>query len=308
MKLTLACPGIKDRKVAENEKLIFLSFPTLFLNYTMRLILLLFLFYNTSIFAQDKDKNIRSFKISSTILKEDRFFDVYIPSSSKSKFEVIYVLDGQAQFINVVNALKQLNQNEKIVVGIGNVWLRDRDYTPTHVNSSPFLDSKAAAVSGGGKSFVSHVENELLPYIKSHYPVDTSAMLIGHSLGGLIAMDILLNHSYLFQKYLIIDPSMWWDDCKLLNQSKEILKKDFHPTFLFLAMANTRNKDKENIETIRNDTTLKTALIRPSLLLLDYLKANSKNKIKMDWKYYKDYDHMTVFQPAVKDGLMFLLK
>ena len=73
-------------------------------------------------------------------------------------------------------------------------------------------------------------------------------------------------------------------------------------------MANTRNKDKGNIEAIRNDTTQNTGLIRPSLLLLDYLKASSKNKIKMDWKYYKDYDHMTVFQPAVNDGLIFLLK
>jgi len=274
----------------------------------MPLILLLLLFYSTSILAQDRDKNIRSFKLSSTVLKEDRFFDIYIPSSSKSKFEVIYVLDGQAQFINVVNALKQLDQNEKIVVGIGNIWLRDRDYTPTHVNSSPFLDSKAAAVSGGGKSFISHLEKELIPYIKSHYPVDTSAILIGHSLGGLIAMDILLNHSYLFQKYVIIDPSMWWDDCNLLNQSKEILKRNSYPTFLFLAIANTRNKDKDNIEAIRNDTTQNTALIRPSLLLLDYLKASSNDKIKMDWKYYKGYDHMTVFQAAVNDGLIFLLK
>ena len=103
----------------------------------MPLILLLFLFYSTSIFGQDTDKNITSFKLYSTVLKEDRFFDIYVPSSLKSKFEVIYVLDGQAQFINVLNALKKLNQNEKIVVGIGNIWSRDRDYTPTHVNSSP---------------------------------------------------------------------------------------------------------------------------------------------------------------------------
>jgi exonuclease III len=87
----------------------------------------------SALFAQDK---IMSFKLYSTVLKEDRFFNIYIPSSSRSKFEVIYVLDGQAQFNNVVNALKQLNQNEKIVVGIGNIWLRDRDYTPTHVNST----------------------------------------------------------------------------------------------------------------------------------------------------------------------------
>jgi len=270
----------------------------------MPLILLLFLFYSTTVFAQD---SIRSFKLYSTVLKEDRFFNIYIPSSSKSKFEVIYVLDGQAQFFNVVNALKQLNQSEKIIVGIGNIWLRDRDYTPTHVNSSPFVDSMAAAVSGGGKNFVSHLEKELIPYINSHYPADTSRILIGHSLGGLIAMDILLNHSYLFRKYVLIDPSMWWDECKLVNQSKELLKNNFQQTFLFLAIANTRNKDKDNIEAIRNDTTQNTALIRPDLLLLDNLKASSKSSIIMDWKFYKDYEHMSVFQPAVNDGLKWIM-
>ena len=67
-------------------------------------------------------------------------------------------MDGQAQFVNVTNALKQQGLNQKIIVGIGNIWLRDRDYTPTHVNASPFIDSMAAAVSGGGKNFVAHLE------------------------------------------------------------------------------------------------------------------------------------------------------
>lgn len=273
----------------------------------MPLFLLLVLFCSTSILAQDT-ANTRSFKLYSTVLQEERFFDVYIPSSSNIRFEVIYVLDGQAQFINVINALKQIGQNQKIVVGVGGIWLRDRDYTPTHINSSPFLDSMAAAVSGGGKNFISHLEKELIPYVNLHYPADTSRILIGHSLGGLIAMDILLNHSNLFHKYVIIDPSMWWDDCKLVKQSRELLNKTFKQTFLFLAVANTMKKDKNNIEAIRKDTTQNTALIRPGVLLLDYLRASSKNNIKLNWKYYKDYDHMSVFQPAVNDGLKFLLK
>lgn len=272
----------------------------------MPLFLLLFLFCSTLIFAQDT-VNIKSFKLYSTILKEERFFEVYIPPSSEKKFEVVYVLDGQAQFVDVVSTLKQLGQTQKIVVGVGNIWLRDKDYTPTHVSSSPFLDGAAAAVSGGGKNFVSHLEKELIPYINLHYPADTSGILIGHSLGGLIAMDILLNHSSLFRKYVIIDPAMWWDDGRLVKQSEELLKKTFPPTFLFLAIANTKNKDKSNIEAIRKDTTKDTELIRPGLLLLDYLKASPNNGIKLDWKYYKDDDHMSVFLPAVNDALKFLL-
>jgi uncharacterized protein len=273
----------------------------------MRLYLFLLLFPSTSGFAQDTT-HIKAFKLYSTILKEERFFDIYFPPASKSKPDVIYVLDGQAQFINVVNTLKRLGQNEKIIVGIGNIWLRDRDYTPSHVNSSPFLESRAAELSGGGQNFILHLEKELIPYINSLYPTGTSKIIIGHSLGGLIAMDILFNHTDMFHKYVIIDPSMWWDDCNLLKQSGEILKKVFPETYLFLAIANTMSKDKNNIEAVRADTTQGTAQIRPGLFLLDYLRASSKNNIKLDWKFYKDEDHMSVFQPAVIDGLKFILK
>jgi uncharacterized protein len=272
----------------------------------MPLLLFLLLLYGSALFAQDTG-NTKSFKLYSTILKEERFFEVYTPSSSKEKFEVIYVLDGQAQFTNVVNALKRSGQDQKIIVGIGNIWLRDRDYTPTHISSSVFVDSMAAVVSGGGEKFISHLENELIPFINLHYPADTSKILIGHSLGGLIAVNILLNHSNLFHKYIIIDPSMWWDDCKLARQSRELKPKAFPQTSLFLAIANTRGKDKNSIEAIRKDTTQNTVQIRPGLLLLDNLNASLGNTIKLDWKYYKDYDHMSVFQPALNDGLKFIL-
>jgi predicted alpha/beta superfamily hydrolase len=273
----------------------------------MPVLLFLFLLFSASVFAQDTS-TFKTLRRYSSILEEERFFEVYVPASSNKKFEVIYVLDGQAQFTNVVNALKQAGQAQKIVVGIGNIWLRDRDYTPTHVDPSPFPDKRAATVSGGGGKFISYLEKELIPYIDSSYSTDNSRILIGHSLGGLIAMDMLLNHSNLFRKYIIIDPSMWWDDGKLMKQSKGLLNKIFKPTYLFLAIANTRNKDKNTIEDIRKDTTLNTAQIRPSVLLLDNLKAYTKNNIKLDWKYYKEYDHMSVFQAALIDGLRFIFK
>lgn len=271
----------------------------------MPLLLFLFLLYGSALFAQDTS-DIKPFKLYSTILKEERFFEVYTPSSSKEKLEVIYVLDGQARFTNVVNALKELGQGQKIIVGIGNIWLRDRDYTPTHINSSPFVDSIAALASGGGEKFISHLENELIPFINLHYPTDTSRILIGHSLGGLVSVNILLNHSSLFHKYIIIDPSMWWDDGKLARQSRQLKPQHFPQTSLFLAIANTRGKDKNSIEAIRKDTTQNTLQIRPSILLLDNLNASLGNTIKLEWKYYKDYDHMSVFQPALKDGLKFI--
>ena len=271
----------------------------------MRLFLIFLLILPILSFSQDT-AGIRSIKIHSIILNEDRFFQVYLPPVSNKNPDVIYVLDGQAQFRNVVNALKQLGQ-PKIVIGIGNIWLRDRDYTPTHVSPSRFVDSNAARISGGGEKFNSHLEKELIPFVESNYGVGKRRILIGHSLGGLTAMNLLLKHNSLFHQFIIIDPSMWWDDCNLLKQTNELLKNVSGQIDLFLAIANTANKDKNHIEAIRSDTTISTAQTRPSVILLDYLKAVSKKIIKIEWKYYKDENHISVFQPAVLDGLRFLL-
>ena len=272
----------------------------------MRLIASLVLLYTNLLFGQN-DSNVHSFTLHSTILKEDRFFQIYIPSS-KGKLDVIYVLDGQAQFSTVLNILKKDVKSEKIIVGIGNIWLRERDYTPTKVQPSSFADSTTAKNSGGGENFIRHLEKELIPYVNEHYPASNSRVLIGHSYGGLIAIEILLKHTALFNKYAAIDPSLWWDDGKLLKSSRELLKKSYPDVSFFLAIANTRNKDKATIEAIKQDTRESTALIRPSAIFLDYLNEARKNNLTYTWKYYKDSEHMTVFPPAVTDALRFLLQ
>jgi predicted alpha/beta superfamily hydrolase len=274
----------------------------------MRLLTLLLFVCAGPAWSQDTS-SIQSFSLYSSTLKEQRQFTIYLPSLTKDKPEVIYVLDGQALFNEVVHAMKALRKTQKIVVGIGNIWLRDRDYTPTHITAAPFLTPEAAAVSGGGPKFIDHLKNELIPYINSHYAVDSSDnMLIGHSLGGLTAITILYSYPNLFSKYAVIDPAMWWDDGKFAKQTRLLPSETFNRSSLFLAIANTRDHAKNDIEEIRKDTTPNTALIRPSLVLLDYLKESSKNNGNVAWSYYKDYDHMSVFAPAIKDGLKFLLK
>src|SRR5689334_6246034 len=49
-----------------------------------------------------------SFRLRSAMLNEDRAFQVYVPVDPAPKAAVIYVLDGQAQFTTVVNALTAL--------------------------------------------------------------------------------------------------------------------------------------------------------------------------------------------------------
>ena len=46
----------------------------------------------------------------------------------------------------------------------------------------------------------------------------SSKTIIGQSLGGLLATEILFKKPELFNKYIIVSPSLWWDNGSLLNQ------------------------------------------------------------------------------------------
>jgi len=283
------------------------------------------LFYlSSSLAAQTGTTTVKKIidTIHSSILKEDRFAWVHLPnsavgkSSSKTIYPVVYVLDAEANFERTLEILNQFSKkkgdsifSQIIVVGVGNIWERDRDYTPTHVSPSPFVDKMEAEKSGGGEKFTLFLEKELIPYINSKYPASSSRLLVGHSLGGLTAINILLNHTKLFNSYAAIDPSMWWDDQKLLKQSKTILsEKKFENISLFLAIANTKDKEMNSVSQIKTDASEKTVLIRPTVVLTDYLNANKQNELKFNWKYYKEEDHMSVYAPAASDALEFLLK
>ena len=151
------------------------------------------------------------------------------------------------------------------------------------------------------------MEKELFPHVQSKYNASSIRILIGHSMGGLEVMNILLMHSGMFNCYAAIDPSMWWDDQKLLNESKTILAdKTFEKRSLFLAVANTKDMDMDASQ-IKKDTSAKTVLIRPSLTLVDYISANKQNKLQFEWKYYKAHHHMTVPAPAMYDALKFFI-
>jgi len=67
------------------------------------------------------------------------------------------------------------------------------------------------------------LEKELQPFIRLNYPVNDTAFIIGQSLGGLLATEILLKKPGLFTNYIIVSPSLWWDDESLLTAAPALL-------------------------------------------------------------------------------------
>ncbi len=174
-------------------------------------------------------------EIQSNELNEKRILNIYLPegynAKDTTKYPVIYLLDGSANedFIHIVglvqfNNFDWINQVPKsIVVGIASVD-RQRDFTfPTTVQEQ----KKKFPTTGHSDKFISFIEKELQPFITSKYKANNEKTIIGQSLGGLLATEILLKKPILFNKYIIVSPSLWWDNGSLLNQGSIILSENF---------------------------------------------------------------------------------
>jgi uncharacterized protein len=170
-------------------------------------------------------------KIQSVELGEPRILNIYLPdgysSDSAETYPVIYLLDGSSNedFLHVVGIFQFLNMIEvmplSIVVGIANVDRR-RDFTfPTSIEK----DKKAYPTTGSSARFISFIEKELQPYIQKKYKTNQVKTIIGQSLGGLLATEILLKKPDLFDNYIVVSPSLWWNNESLLTMAPQLLNK-----------------------------------------------------------------------------------
>src|SRR5258706_1586830 len=139
------------------------------------------------------------------------------------------------------------------------------------------MDSNFSRNTGGGENFVSFIEKELMPHIDSVYPTQPYRMLIGHSFGGLTVMNVLTNHTKLFNSYIAIDPSMWYDKERFLAATeKKLTDKKYEGIKMYLGIANTMPTGM-TVEKMLKDTTSDTRHIRSIFAMDKFIKANAHN-------------------------------
>lgn len=289
----------------------------------MKQLLFSLLFISFSFFAKAQSDNKITIgtieTVHSKILNEDRKVWIYVPdgytkgATKTEQYPVIYLLDGNAHFTSVVGMTEQLstmNGNticpKMIVVGILNTD-RARDLTPTPIESDlPMMTPEASKTTGGNEAFIAFIQKELIPYVETNYPTAPYKMLIGHSFGGLTAINTLANHTNLFNSYVSIDPSMWWDKQKFLEQTKKVFAdKKFKNTSLFIGIANTMEAGMDTIK-VKKDTTQATRHIRSIFELTNTLKKNKQNQLNFQYKYYENDSHGSVPLIAEYDALRFI--
>lgn len=181
----------------------------------------------------------------SRILDQERVLNVHLPdgyADSTLSYPVIYVLDGSAnedfphiaglaQFMNMYDLLPK-----SIVVGIANNGKsRYHDFTgPTESDS----DKVWIPTYGGSEAFISYLEKEVEPMVKEHYRTSSHRTLIGQSLGGLLGAEVLLNKPELFDDYILVSPSLWWNNGALADKADAWVKAHATlPKRVFIAYA-----------------------------------------------------------------------
>ncbi len=238
----------------------------------------------------------------SNVLGEQRDIWIYLPDGIREgeRYPVIYLLDPSAHFhvaTGILGLLSKWRMPPSIVVGIDTGGDRIGDLTPTHV---PFHRGHNSETSGGAPEFARFIQTELQPYIFSRYPADDINTIIGHSTGGLFVIYAYLHHSELFDNYLAIEPSLWWDGEVLVSESETILAvEDRQDRHLNVAVANSTDFDTLSV---RLDTEIDTEQLRANLRFRDVLRAND-DRADFHWEYFGTEDHSSVVVPGLYNGL-----
>ncbi len=169
--------------------------------------------------------------VDSQVLGERRTLNILLPPSyaeSEKTYPVIYLLDGATDedYHHVAGLVDFLTtyqlMPESILVGIANED-RGRDFTHPSTNAE---DKKALPTGGGSAAFMDFLGSELQPYIQNHYRAGKRRMVIGQSLGGLLATEVLLTRNRLFDTYIIVSPSLWWGEGALLEKASAFSASD----------------------------------------------------------------------------------
>lgn len=251
--------------------------------------------------------------IKSTILGEDRPYWVYLPASydgsayTPLRYPVVYLLDGDAHFptatgiIGFLSATANgnLQMPECIIVAIPNTD-RIRDLTPTH--STMGEDSKEEPwleASGGGNSFLQFIKDELFPEIESQYRTLPYRLLIGHSLGGLLALHALLTLPDMFQAHLAIDPSVWWDaEMQTRTAESTLANGQALEGNIYISLASSADTAISNAESLEQ-MLRKFAAVMTSF---------STSTFRLTFQDFGAEDHGTVILPSLHQGLLALFR
>jgi predicted alpha/beta superfamily hydrolase len=237
-----------------------------------------------------------TFTIASKVLSEDRRINVFTPRayqfSATAKLPVLYMPDGglDEDFPHIVKTVDSLIAlgviRPVIIVGIPNTERR-RDLTgPTTIKE----DSAIAPHVGGSEAFRKFIRDELFPVVKTKYRVTGERSIVGESLAGLFIVETFLTEPAMFDHYVAIDPSLWWNAYALTNAAPSYVPNLGNaPRTFYIASANSKEISGASEKVVA-------------------ARRSAPKNIRVTYEPRKDLTHGTIFRAVGPGALANALK
>jgi uncharacterized protein len=235
---------------------------------------------------------VKSFSLQSAANGVTYDIKVALPSGynpAEGKHAIIYLLDGEEIFDFTANSCHEIagknGVRNALVVSIGYGQDRSIDYTPTRINNS----------TGGAPQFLEFIASQLIPKMEQDYNVDTSRagrVILGHSYGGLFGAYTFCVNQKLFGHYLLLSPSLWFDNLVTLQLEKDNRPLNRNsPALVFMGIGETENSGRmqapfESFYQTLRDNYPAVKLARNREKNLDHLGSRNPNIIKgLTWYF-----------------------
>ncbi len=179
---------------------------------------------------------------------------------------------------------------------------RTRDYTPTSFTppEDHFLRSNPVDYenSGGADAFLDVVRDEVIPFIEAKYDVDDEdRVLIGKSMSGLAATHALMTRPGMFKRYLIISPSIWWDDFLYPRMDRSTMKTAE-------ATKDTEYPFETRAYFAVGDAEERMSLVTDVYVLFNALQRRFNPNLKVNLEVLPDELHEGIFPNAFMRGIV----
>ena len=242
------------------------------------------------------DPGHQTFVIASEVLHEPRVINVYTPPGYDAQpgvsFPVLYMPDGGLEedfphIAETIDSLIRLGQiPPMLVVGIENIERRKDLTGPTTVAK----DSTIAPRIGGSADFRRFIGEELMPEVRRRYRCTEEAAIVGESLAGWFVVETFLLDPGLFDRYIALSPSLWWNDAELLHIAEAQLRaQDGRPRVLYLAAANEPGIEAE------------------TAALATIVGTHTPPGLRWQYAPRPDLEHSTIFRAVVPGAFVLAL-
>jgi predicted alpha/beta superfamily hydrolase len=226
-------------------------------------------------------------RIPSSSFGTERSFLVHLPDGYEDgddRYPVLIVAGG-GYFVPATGVATNLAGDgripEVILVAVPiEDWVGEFTYTEARDTASVY------ASSGGADRLRRFLSDEVIPYLDATYRTQPLRILVGHSLGGLFAVETMTRYPDLFRVTIAISPSLFYNDGEWVDGLPAYLRDPRSSAqVLYLALA--------------SETSIPPYMEQA----IDVLERHAPSSFTHAFQAFPEESHVSVAIPALFQGL-----